>query len=166
MLASRWYVLDVRLCNSLRSCINKEWINIHVGGNNQAGGAECGKWIGVERKEPSVEKPPMCGPSPFNPKGTDPITLLTQSTKAVMTVVTLCDGNVTNRHDVTANLWNMTVPLKAVTYVTVCDGLWRPYYILWRLETTDLQSWWSRQAGISKSNTSQLQCNNLIVIHV
>jgi hypothetical protein len=24
--------------------------------------------------------------------------------KAVMTVVTLCDGNVTNRHDVTANL--------------------------------------------------------------
>ena len=40
------------------------------------------KWIGVERKEPSVEKPPMCGPSPFNPKGTDPITLLTQSTQA------------------------------------------------------------------------------------
>ena len=31
--------------------------------------------------------------------------------KAVMTVVTLCDGNVTNRHDVTVNLSNMTVPL-------------------------------------------------------
>ena len=43
--------------------------------------------------------------------------------KAVMTVVTLCDGNVTNRHDVTANLSNMTVPLKTVTDVTVCDGL-------------------------------------------
>ena len=24
--------------------------------------------------------------------------------KAIMTVVTLCDGNVTNRHDITANL--------------------------------------------------------------
>ena len=38
--------------------------------------------------------------------------------KAVMTVVTLCDGNVTNRHDVTANLSNMTVPLKTVTDMT------------------------------------------------
>ena len=45
------------------------------------------------------------------------------TTKAVMTVVMLCDGNVTNRHDVTANLSNMTVPLKTVTDVTVCDGL-------------------------------------------
>ena len=38
--------------------------------------------------------------------------------KAVMTVVTLCDGNVTNRHAVTANLSNMTVPLKTVTDMT------------------------------------------------
>ena len=44
-------------------------------------------------------------------------------TLAVTTVVTLCDGNVTNRHDVTAKLSNMTVPLKTVTDVTVCDGL-------------------------------------------
>jgi hypothetical protein len=25
-----------------------------------------GKWIGVERKEPSVEKPPMCGGRDYN----------------------------------------------------------------------------------------------------
>ena len=37
------------------------------------------------------------------------------SAVGVMTVVTLCDGNVTNRHDVTVNLPNMTVPLKTVT---------------------------------------------------
>ena len=49
--------------------------------------------------------------------------LLLISIKAVMTVVTLCDGNVTNRHDVTVILSNMTVPLKTVTDVTVCDGL-------------------------------------------
>ena len=38
--------------------------------------------------------------------------------KAVITVVTLCDRNVTNRHDVTVNLSNMTVPLKTVTDMT------------------------------------------------
>ena len=36
-----------------------------------------------ERKEPSVEKPPVCGPSPFNPNGTDPITLLTQKERTL-----------------------------------------------------------------------------------
>ena len=40
-----------------------------------------------------------------------------------MTVVTLCDETVTDRHDVTDKLPNMVVPLKIVTDVTVCDGL-------------------------------------------
>ena len=39
--------------------------------------------------------------------------------KAVMKVVKSCDGNVTKRHDVTANLSNMRVPIKTVTDVTV-----------------------------------------------
>ena len=38
--------------------------------------------------------------------------------KAVMTVVTLCGGNATSRHDVTANLPNMAAPLKTATDVT------------------------------------------------
>ena len=50
-------------------------------------------------------------------KGISELHLLAEL-KAVMTVVTLCDGNVTNRHDVTVNLPNMTVPLKTVTDVT------------------------------------------------
>ena len=44
-----------------------------------------------------------------------------------MSVVTLCDGNITNRHDITVNLSNMTVSFKNRHMcdgpITFCDGL-------------------------------------------
>ena len=48
-------------------------------------------------------------------------------TKAVMTVVTLCDGNVTNRHDVTVSFVKYDGPFKSRHTCdgpnTFCDGL-------------------------------------------
>ena len=56
--------------------------------------------LGDTPPDPALERVSGLGPS-FRPTHR----LVTDNAlKAVMTVVTLCDGNVTNRHDVTVNL--------------------------------------------------------------
>ena len=82
---------DVVFCMSRSSCcilyeqiklifLQQLTISLHTEGDGKQGGDQGGD-EGEEEREPSVEKPPMCGPSPFTLKGTDPIILATGGTE-------------------------------------------------------------------------------------